>query len=182
MKVDGSLRNFYHYAFPMQAVLVTCKYEEKTNIVTVAWHTPISAKPPLYGISLSSKRYSFELIKKSGEFAVNFAPFEILERVHYCGTHSGRSVDKIKETGLTLLPAKKINAPLIKECYAHLECKLRDAIELGDHFFVVGEVVSVSGDDSAFEKGVLEIENVKPVYYLGDSIYTTVDGNIKREF
>ena len=75
MKVDGSLRNFYHYAFPMQAVLVTCKDGEKTNIVTVAWHTTISAKPPLYGISLSSKRYSFELIKKIRRIYSKFCAF-----------------------------------------------------------------------------------------------------------
>jgi len=72
--------------------------------------------------------------------------------------------------------------PLIEECYAHLECRLRDTIELGDHFFVVGEVVSAIINDDAFEKDILKIEDVKPVYYLGDSMYTTVDGNIKKGF
>jgi len=182
MKIIGSLKKFYHYAFPMQAVLVTCKSKGKTNIVTVAWHTPISLKPPLYGISLSPRRYSFELIKESKEFAINFAPFKILEKVHYCGTHSGKSVDKVNETSLSFIQAKKIKVPLIEECYAHLECRLRDTIELGDHFFVVGEVVSAIINDDAFEKDILKIEDVKPVYYLGDSMYTTVDGNIKKGF
>jgi len=182
MKTDGSLKEFYQYAFPMQAVLVTCKDKEKTNIVTVAWHTPISLDPPLYGISLSSKRYSFELIRRSKEFAVNFAPFEILEIVHYCGTHSGRSVDKVKETRLTLIPAKRIKTPLLKECYAHLECKLKDTIELGDHFLVVGEVVSTVINRECFKEHILKIEDIKPVYYLGGNMYTTIDDGIRRKF
>jgi flavin reductase (DIM6/NTAB) family NADH-FMN oxidoreductase RutF len=182
VKVVGSLKKFYHYAFPMQAVLITCKNKEKTNIVTVAWHTPVSLKPPLYGISLSSRRYSFEIIKESKEFAINFAPIEIVDKIHYCGTHSGRLGDKVKEAGLSLIPAKKISVPLIDECYAHLECKLRETIELGDHFFVVGEVVSAIINEDAFEKDLLKVDKIKPTYYLGDSIYITLDEKTIKRF
>ena len=65
MKVDGSTSHYHHYAFPMQTVLVTCKDARgKVNIITLACHTPISLRPPLYGISVAPKRYSCNLIRE----------------------------------------------------------------------------------------------------------------------
>ena len=56
MKIVGNISKFYHYAFPMQAVLVTVNDQNrKTNAITIAWHTPISKKPPLYGISVGPR-------------------------------------------------------------------------------------------------------------------------------
>ena len=80
----------------------------KTNIITLAWHTPISRKPPLYGISIAPKRYSHALIEKSKEFVINFIPYSLVEAAQFCGTHSGRSTDKLCKTGLTLAPSKKL--------------------------------------------------------------------------
>ena len=86
MKVKGNMQNFYYYSFPMQAVLVTCNDRSgKTNVITIAWHTPISKDPPLYGISVAPKRYSHGLIQKTNEFVINFAPYEIADIVNFCG-------------------------------------------------------------------------------------------------
>ena len=183
MKIASNLKKFYQYAFPMQAALVTCKDKQReTNIITVAWHTPISVNPSLYGVSISPKRHSHKLIVNSKEFVVNFAPIEIIEKIHYCGTHSGRSINKVKETGLSLIPATKVDTPLIKECYAHLECKLTDTIKLGDHSFIIGEVVAVDADENAFNKDILKIDKIKPIYYLGENTYTTLNEHIIKKF
>ncbi len=183
MKIEGKIEKYYHYAFPMQAVLVTCNdHEGKTNIITLAWHTPISRKPPLYGISVSPKRYSYGLIQTSKEFVVNFVPYSLVEATHYCGTHTGRSTDKTCKTGLTLLPSKKLNTPLIKEGYAHLECTLKQTIPVGDHAMLVGEVVSISVDDDAFKDDLLRTEKVHPVYYIGENSYTTLNSVKKKTF
>ncbi len=176
MKIKGSIGKYYHYAFPMQTVLVTCNDEKgKTNIITLAWHTPISRKPPLYGISLSPKRYSYGLIEKSKEFIINFIPYSLVEAAEFCGTHSGRNTDKLCQTGLTLTPAQKLTTPLIKEGYAHLECTLVKTVPLGDHTLMVGEVVAVSADDDAFENELLRTDRIHPVYYIGQDAYTTLD-------
>lgn len=182
MKIKGLVDKYYHYAFPMQAVLVTCNNEHgKTNIITLAWCTPISRDPPLYGISLAPKRYSHGLIESTKEFVVNFAPFELADKVHFCGTRSGKKVDKVKETGLTLVPSQKVKVPLIKECFAHLECKLVETLSLGDHTFFIGEVVNVMTDDGVFVEELLDNEKVQPVYYIGDNEYTAID-KFKRIF
>ena len=105
MKKTGDMKKFYHYSFPMQAALLTVQTENKnTNVITVAWHTTISKKPPLYGVSIAPARYSHGLIEESKEFVINFAPYDLVEKVHFCGTRSGRNTDKIDETKLTLVP------------------------------------------------------------------------------
>ena len=115
MKVDGTIEKFYQYSFPMQTVLVTCNDEHgKTNVITIAWHTPISKKPPLYGISLAPSRYSHDLIKKNKEFVVNFVHYKMVEKAHFCSQNhleETRKFLKYAEThvwhfisGLIILP------------------------------------------------------------------------------
>ena len=176
MKIKGNMDKYYYCAFPMQAVLVTCNDEKgKTNIITLAWHTPISKKPPLYGISVAPKRYSHDLIKKTKEFVINFLPYKLVKEVNYCGTHSGRNTDKIEETKLNLIDSEKIKTPSIKEAFAHMECKLVKTVSLGDHTFFVGEIVNLLADENAFKDDLLQNEKMQPCYYLGSNIYTSVD-------
>ena len=183
MKINGNMDKFYHYAFPMQAALVTCNDERgKTNVITLAWHTPISRNPPLYGISVAPKRYSHELIQKTKEFVVNFAPYTLADKVDFCGTHSGRNLNKLEETNLTPISAQKVKVPLIKECYAHLECKLVKTITLGDHDLFVGEVVNILVDENAFVNDLLDNKKIRPTYYIGDNKYTAIDKKEKKSF
>ena len=183
MKTEGTLEKYHHYAFPMQTVLVTCNDKKgKTNIITLAWHTPISRRPPLYGILLSPKRYSYGIIKNSKEFILNFVPYSLAKEAQFCGTHSGRSTDKRSQTGLTLLPSKMLSTPRIKEGYAHIECTLSKDITLGDHQLLVGKVVAVSADKDAFKDELLRTNHIHPLYYIGDNSYTTLDRAKRRAF
>ena len=159
----------------MPAAILTCSDENgKVNPITVAWVTSISKQPPLYGVSVSPLRYSHDIIKKSKEFVINFAPFDIAEKVNFCGTHTGRKTDKIKETNLTLIDAEKVKTKLIKECLAHLECKLFDSCTLGDHTLFVGEVVNTVINEDAFINDTLDNTKIKPCLYLGGNTYTTI--------
>jgi flavin reductase (DIM6/NTAB) family NADH-FMN oxidoreductase RutF len=166
----------------MHAVLVTCNDEnKKTNIITISWQCPISKNPPLYGISVAPNRYSHDLIKKSKEFVVNFLPFDFVERINFCGTNSGRNIDKTQNSNLTLIPSKKVTTSSIKESYSILECKLKESISIGDHTFFVGEVVNISSDEDAFLDNVLVNKHIKPTFYLGKNIYTTIE-NTRKNF
>ncbi|MEF8848412.1 MAG: flavin reductase family protein, partial [Candidatus Thermoplasmatota archaeon] len=172
----GNIKKFYHYCFPMQAALIACKEkkEKTTNIITVAWHTPLSKKPPLYGASIAPERYTHKLIENKKEFTINFAPIKHLKHVHFCGTHTGKNTDKIQRTNLTISSSKKIDTPVINECYAHLECKLYDKKTVGDHTFFIGRIVNVLFDENAFRKDILDNRKIKPCYYLGSNQYTTI--------
>lgn len=183
MKVNGDIDKFYHYAFPMQAVLVTCNDEhKKTNPIAIAWHTPISRNPPLYGISISPKRYSHEIIEKTKEFVVNFMPYKLVDKIDFCGTHTGRETNKIEETKLTLMPAQKVKVSLIKEAYAHLECRLNKKLPLGDHTLFVGEVINILVDENAFKDDLLDNKKIQPAYYIGGNEYTTLDKKERKKF
>jgi len=138
-KVSVNLASAYRLLHPMHAVLVTCVGKtEKPNIITLAWAMPTSLKPPLVAISVSPRRHSHALIEETKEFVVNIPTIDMLDKVVLCGTVSGRSHNKFKEAGLTPLTGRKVKAPSIKECVAHLECKLRSQCTTGDHTIFVG--------------------------------------------
>ncbi len=78
----------------------------KPNIIALGWCMPTSFDPPMMAISVGKTRYSHQLISESREFVLAFPSEEMGKEVLYCGTHSGRDVDKFKETGLVPVPAK----------------------------------------------------------------------------
>lgn len=121
---------------------VSVDSQGKPNIISLGWCMPTSFDPPMIAISVGKTRYSHKLISQSREFVVAFPSEEMAKEVLYCGTHSGRDVDKFKETGLVAVPAKKVRPPLIEGCVANFECKLVGEIETGDHTIFVGEIVA----------------------------------------
>ncbi|GAG68808.1 unnamed protein product [marine sediment metagenome] len=123
---------------------------------------------------MGKRRHSYELIKNAKDFVVNIPTREILKETDYCGNVSGRDVNKFKKTGLTPLPGKIVKSPLIKECPINLECKVIKDIELGDHNFIVGEVVSKSFDEKILnEKGKPDINKMN-LFSYGSNRYFTI--------
>jgi flavin reductase (DIM6/NTAB) family NADH-FMN oxidoreductase RutF len=178
MKKTGNIDKFYYCSFPMQAILVTCDDHNKTNAITIAWHTPISKNPPLYGLSIAPKRYSHKLILESKEFVINFLPYEYTKNIHYCGTRTGKGKDKITDAELALENSDSVKTKRIKQAYSHLECKLYDNISLGDHTLIIGEIQKAVIDEKAYENDVLKNKEIKPTYYLGNNMYTRIDDSI----
>lgn len=165
---------------PGPLVLVTSKYQEKSNIVTIAWSSPVSHSPPLISIALSTKKLSHELIKGSKEFTVNIPSFELLDKSLLCGSESGKNIDKFKEYGLTEVKGKKISCPSIKECFAFLECKLTDFFLCGDHYLFVGEIVH-SEIEEDFYNDCVNIEKVKYINHLGGPYFTYPEKVIQKK-
>ena len=114
----------------------------RADIISLGWSMPTSFDPPMVAISVGKTRYTHRLISESGEFVLAFPSEEMADEVLYCGTHSGRQVDKFKQTGLVALPATKVRPPLIQGCVANFECKLAARIDTGDHTIFVGEIVA----------------------------------------
>jgi len=157
---------------PRPTVLVSCAYAGKPNIITLAWSTPLSHNPPLLGISVGFERYSHAIIAKSGEFVVNIPTIDLIKQTVFCGEHSGREVDKFKETKLTPIPSLKVNAPSILECVAHLECKVVQSVRTGDHTFFVGEVVAARVNQGLFKR-TFDPTKVQIIMHLGSRDFTT---------
>ena len=179
-KVDVSLSSFYRLLHPKLVVLVTClnTLTDKPNIITLAWAMPISRHPPLLLIGMAPQRYSHELIAGPKEFVVNIPTMDIIKETLFCGRRTGKKHDKFAETGLTPLPAKMVRPPIIKECVAHLECKLHQQIPMGDYTLFVGKVLTAYVNEGVFLIRKFNLEKVKLIYHMGDNDFATLDPKI----
>ena len=173
-KVDVNLGMAYRLLHPRNTILVTCADSKgKANIITLAWSMPVSANPPLIALSIAPKRYSHGLIEETREFVVNIPSMKLVNETLYCGRVSGRNVDKFEKTNLTPAPAKIVKVPIIKECVAHLECRLYQQIAAGDHTLFIGEVVAAYADDGIFN-GTFDIKKAELIYHLGGDLFATL--------
>ena len=170
-----SIGEFYQH-YPKVAVIVTACAHGKDNAMAVAWHSPVSFEPPLYGVSISQKRFTYQLISESKEFGINFVPFESAKLVASVGGSKGEKVDKFKKFGLAKEKPLKTGAPILKDAYASYECKLVDNRTYGDHIWMVGEILTVHFAEKVLtSKGVLDLDKITPVLYLGAELYVTTD-------
>ena len=128
---------------------------EKDNIITLAMCHVFSFSPPLIGLGISPKRFSYGLFHASKDFAVNIPDKTMLRAVEICGAKSGRRVDKFEAAGLTREPAERISAPLIAECPVNIECVKSHELEAGDHTWFVGEIVAARRRDDHHKRNML---------------------------
>lgn len=153
--------------YPLPAVLVSVADKEgKQNLLTVAWTGTVCSDPAMVFISVRPERYSYHMIKETGEFVINLTTEKLVKATDYCGVKSGRDVDKFKEMNLTPLPAEKVKAPLLKESPVNIECKVKEVIPLGTHDMFLAEVVAVHADEEYMdETGRFSLASAKPLAY-----------------
>src|SRR6202795_151380 len=140
-KSDFPVSNIRRYLEPGPIVLVSSAWRGKTNIMTMGWHTVLEFVPSLIGCMISSGNHSFDLVRRSGECVINVPTTALTNKVVGIGNCSGASVDKFKKFRLTAEPAEEVRAPLIAECYANFECKLKDDRLVDQYNFFIFEVV-----------------------------------------
>lgn len=139
--------------YPVPAVMVSCKREgERPNIITTAWCGTTCSTPAMAYVSIRPSRYSYDIIKESGEFVINLITKNLVFATDYCGVKSGRDVDKFKEMKLTPLESKYVKAPGILESPVNIECKLKEIIPLGTHDMFLAEVMGVTIDDKYMDE------------------------------
>ena len=170
-----TVTQYTYLLHPYNTSLVTCcDRDGKPNIITIAWLMPISVNPPLVEMSIRPTRFSYELIKATGEFVVNVAPLEIARQALYCGRKSGSQVDKFAATNLTPLPAQQVRPPIIQECLAYLECRLQQDIEVGDHHLLIAEVVAAYAHPASIgENGLYDLGRINPLLHLGRNFFAS---------
>ena len=157
---------------PGPLALVTTMYRDQPNVMTAGWLLPLSFDPVLIGVAIHPGRLTHEFATKSEVFALNIPNVDLISAVHACGMTSGREGDKWDATGLTPAEAVEIEAPLVAECVAHIECGLMDRRMWGDHDLFVGRVLAVQADDEAFQ-GSWQIEEDagRLLHHLGADRY-----------
>ena len=138
---------------PVPPVMVTCGTMERPNIITVAWTGNVCSGPAKAYISVRPERYSYGLIKESGQFAINLTTAALARAADFCGVRSGRDVDKFAHLGLTPLPAKELSCPILGESPVSLECRVFDVVPLGSHDLFLADVVAVDVEEELLDAG-----------------------------
>jgi len=184
MKTRCKTNDFIGVSGPRQTFLVTVadKDKEQTEVIAVDWSTPLSVRPPLFGISISPNKHAYELIRSTGVFTVNVPSKDILRETYWAGSHTGRRYkNKIEKAGLSSQVGEvNENAISIEEAIASFECKVVDEIETGNHVLFVGEVVSVSASDELFntEKSMWYPEKLRNIYRVAYDNFVTANPEI----
>jgi flavin reductase (DIM6/NTAB) family NADH-FMN oxidoreductase RutF len=162
--------------YPNPVILVSSSDGVKDNIITLAWAGTVCSSPPMISISLRPSRLSYELISSSKEFVINIPDEKMIDACDFCGTNSGRDVDKFKEMKLTKEKGLLINTPMIKECLINIECRVKDIIHLGTHDLFIGEVLNVNADEKViFSDGDIDFEKIDLLshslgHYMGNKV------------
>ncbi len=136
-------------------VVLGTVHGEKDNIITLAMCHVFSFSPPLIGVGIAPKRFSYGLFHASKDFAVNIPDRSMLRAVEICGSKSGRKTDKFEAAGLTREKASKVTAPLIAECPVNIECVKTHEVVTGDHTWFVGEIVSARRQPDYHKKDMI---------------------------
>jgi flavin reductase (DIM6/NTAB) family NADH-FMN oxidoreductase RutF len=120
------LGRVYQLLEPGPVVMLTTARKGRPNVMTMSWHMMVEFEPPLIACVCSGTNYSFEALRATGECVIALPARKLAAKVVKAGNISGRSADKFKACGLTPLEAEQVQAPLIKECFANIECKVAD--------------------------------------------------------
>lgn len=149
---------------PGPVVLVTTRDGGRNNVMTISW-TMVVDFTPVFAITTGPWNFSFAALRKTRECVIAIPTVDLLDRVVGIGTCSGADTDKFARFGLTPAPGKVVEAPLIRECLANIECKVVDLVR--KHEIVVLEAVAAWIDPARRER--------RTVHAVGDGTFV-VDG------
>jgi len=135
------LSRVYRLLEPGPVVLLTTAARGRPNVMPMSWHTMIEFEPPLVGCVVSDRNHSFGTLRRTRECVIAIPTVELAPAVVRCGNTSGRTVDKFQAFGLTPVPAARVAAPLVAECYANLEARVVDTRMVPRYGLFVLEVV-----------------------------------------
>jgi flavin reductase (DIM6/NTAB) family NADH-FMN oxidoreductase RutF len=163
-------------------VLVTTRWRDQVNIMPAIWTTPLSRTPPLIGVVVNPARYTHDMVRFSEQFALNFPARDLMNHTQYFGMVSGEHVNKLELARLQTVGASRVEAPLLENCVAWIECALEDALRVGDHTLFVGRVLVVQAEQEAFdETWVVGDVDYRPLHYLGGDRYATLGTRLTAE-
>ena len=168
-KRDFPVSQVRRYLEPGPIVLVSSRWQGRTNIMTMGWYTVMEFTPSLVGCVIAGSNHSFEMIRTSRECVINLPTTALTDVVVRIGNTTGVGIDKFREFGLTPDKASKVKAPLIRECHACFECKLYDGSLIDRYNFFIFEVVKANVAVSP--------KHPETLHYTGDGVFM-VSGKI----
>lgn len=161
------LSEVYRLLEPGPVVLLTTAARGRPNVMTLSWHMMVEFEPPLVACVVSEANWSFAALRATGECVIAVPARRLASKVVKVGNASGRDVDKFAAFGLTPLPASRVAPPLVAECFANLECRVRDRRLVAAYDLFVLEVLAAWVDPAQ--------KRPKTIHHRGHGTFT-VDG------
>ncbi len=165
---------------PGCVILITTRNNDGIdNITTLSWQVGIhSNNPTQFAIVLRPNRFSYRGIIDKNAFIINIPNENLLTEIEFCGTYSGKDIDKFKATNLTKEFSNILKLPYIKECIGHIECKVSQILDVPDHKLIISDFLEGWIRSDCFD-GNLIPENARTVHYLGNHLYGILDNRKK---
>ena len=170
-------RHFNHF-YPALPVVIGVEAAGRVNFMPAVWNVGLSFDPPLFGVGVSPKRFSYGLLEQADAFGVSFHPFEQAELVQRLGSTSGRDADKVAAFGLEVVRGRALAVPLLGGFYAAYELEKTEAIATGDHTLFVGRLRGIWEDERAFPAKTLDPGAVRALLYYGRYRYGRPAANV----
>ena len=152
--------------FPMPAAVISVGIGDDANLITLAYVGRVCSEPPIVVISIQPRRHSYHLIEKHGEFVINYPTKNQLREMDYCGTRSGRDVNKWEELGLTKEDGKIVKVPMVKEFPWNMECIVENKLKLGSHVCYFGKVMAVHSDPQYVKNNRIDPDMLDTFTYI----------------
>jgi len=161
------------FVYPLPAVLASCGTMEQPNALTIAWTGIVCSDPAMTYISVRPSRYSYDLIKESGEFVINLTTRDLAYATDYMGVRSGRDENKFDTMKLTPEKAVHVSCPMIAESPVSIECKVTQVLPLGTHDMFLAEILAVNVDEKYFDdKDRFQMEQCDLLAFSHGQYYT----------
>ena len=165
------LTEVYRLLEPGPVVLLTTTSKGRANIMAQSWHTMMEFEPPMVACVVSNRNFTFKALKATRECVINIPTVELAEKVVACGNHSGRDIDKFETFQLTPAAASRVQAPLIAECYANLECRVVDTRAVGRYCLFILEVLKAWIDPAR--------KHPRTIHHMGRGVFMVAGKTIK---
>jgi flavin reductase (DIM6/NTAB) family NADH-FMN oxidoreductase RutF len=160
--------------YPIPIILAGALVNGKPNFATLGDVGIMGINPPIVYISSGSGHYTNQGILENGTFSINFPTTRLLPVTDYCGTVSGRDVDKPKLFDVFF--GESGTAPMIRECPVNLECKVIKEFSIQRRQIIVGEVLQAYVDEEFVVESegrlkIADMTKLDPIIYGLDNRY-----------
>ena len=162
------------------AAVISVGEWDEANLITLAWVARVVSEPPVMSISIRPSRHSFPLIEKLGEYVINVPSVENIREMDFCGTRTGKNINKWKELNLTKEKGIHVEVPLIKEFPINIECKVIKKVKHGTHSIYMGEVLAVHVDENMLKGDKLDPLKQNQIVYIARNYYGLIKAPLER--
>lgn len=129
---------------PAPNLIVSCRDREgRNNALAVGFASNVSIEPAMVMVGIVPERFSYHMIKESGEFIINLPAKGFEKEYYYLGSKSGKDEDKFEVLHLEWTDGEKVNAPMLSACPVAIECRVTTSLQPGSHELFIASVEAV---------------------------------------